>query len=129
MDGQRTAKVYARERQVIEQFDQINEEAVSAYSRAEYAGTLVFSSVNFISNLSLALVSVFGALLYLNGSVSLKNISAFVQYSRRFSGPINRQPASWANCSPPSRRQSRCSVCWTPSLSRRMRQTPGRFAR
>ena len=89
MDGQRTTKVYARERQVIEQFDHINDEAVSAYSRAEYAGTLVFSSVNFINNLSLALVSVFGALLYLNGSVSLGNISAFVQYSRRFSGPIN----------------------------------------
>jgi len=89
MDGQRTTKAYAREEQVIGRFDQINQEAVAAYSRAEYAGTLVFSSVNFINNVSLALVSVFGGLLYLGGSVGLGDISAFVQYSRKFSGPIN----------------------------------------
>ena len=35
------------------------------------------------------MVSVFGALLYLAGSISLGNISSFVLYSRRFSGPIN----------------------------------------
>lgn len=89
MDGQRTTKAYARERQVIARFDAINDEAVAAYSKAEYAGTLVFSSVNFINNVSLALVSVFGALLYLGGHVGLGDISAFVQYSRKFSGPIN----------------------------------------
>ena len=89
MDGQRTTKAYAREEQVIALFDRSNEEAVDAYAKAEYAGTLVFSSVNFINNLSLALVSVFGALLYLGGSAGLGDISAFVQYSRKFSGPIN----------------------------------------
>ena len=89
MDGQRTTRAYAREEQVIARFDAGNQEAVAAYSKAEYAGTLVFSSVNFINNLSLALVSVFGALLYLGGSVGLGDISAFVQYSRKFSGPIN----------------------------------------
>ena len=89
MDGQRTTKAYAREEQVIAQFDGINEDAVAAYAKAEYAGTLVFSSVNFINNVSLALVSVFGSLLYLGGSVGLGDISAFVQYSRKFSGPIN----------------------------------------
>ena len=46
-------------------------------------------SVNFMNNLSLALISVFGALLYLNGRIGLGDISSFVQYSRKFSGPIN----------------------------------------
>jgi ATP-binding cassette subfamily B protein len=32
---------------------------------------------------------VFGSLLYLRGSISIGNISTFVQYSRKFSGPIN----------------------------------------
>jgi len=89
MDGQRTTKAYAREEEVISNFDRANDAAVSAYARAEYAGTLVFSSVNFINNVSLALVSVFGGLLYLAGGVGLGDISAFVQYSRKFSGPIN----------------------------------------
>jgi ATP-binding cassette subfamily B protein len=45
--------------------------------------------VNFINNLSLSLITVFGAILYLFGRMSLGNISSFVQYSRKFSGPIN----------------------------------------
>ena len=49
-------------------------------------------SVNFINNLSLALISVFGAMLYLYGgrfALTLGALSSFVLYSRKFSGPIN----------------------------------------
>jgi ATP-binding cassette subfamily B protein len=49
--------------------------------------------VGFINNISLALISVFGALLFLRGHVGLGDISSFVQYSRRFSGPINELAA------------------------------------
>lgn len=87
--GQKTTKAYGQEQQVIDRFDQKNKEAVSAYNKAEYYGTLTGPSVNFINNLSLVFVSVFGALMYLNGSIGLGNISSFVQYSRKFSGPIN----------------------------------------
>lgn len=45
--------------------------------------------MNFINNISLALTSVFGALLYLADAISLGNLSSFVLYSRKFSGPIN----------------------------------------
>ena len=45
--------------------------------------------VNFVNNLSLSLISVFGAVLYLFGQMSIGNISSFVLYSRKFSGPIN----------------------------------------
>ena len=87
--GQKTTKAYGQEQQVIDRFDRKNKEAVSAYNKAEYYGTLTGPSVNFINNLSLVFVSVFGALMYLNGSIGLGNISSFVQYSRKFSGPIN----------------------------------------
>ncbi|MDD2428991.1 MAG: ABC transporter ATP-binding protein [Eubacteriales bacterium] len=89
MDGQKTTKAYGREKEVLAAFDEQNEQAVSAYTRAEYMGTLVGASVNFINNVSLALVSVLGGLLYLSGGVGLGDISSFVQYSRKFSGPIN----------------------------------------
>ena len=46
-------------------------------------------SVNFINNLSLSLISVLGAVLYLFQSISLGDLSSFVLYSRKFSGPIN----------------------------------------
>ena len=89
MAGQMTTKAYGREDQVIGQFNRINREAVDAYTTSEYYGTLSGPSVNFINNISLALISVFGSLLYLAGRVGLGDISSFIQYSRKFSGPIN----------------------------------------
>lgn len=87
--GQKTLKVYGREDYTIAQFDRKNKSAVDAYYRAEYYGSIVGPCVNFVNNLSLSLISVFGALLYLAGSMSIGNISSFVLYSRKFSGPIN----------------------------------------
>ena len=89
VSGQRTLKAYCQEENTISRFEEKNEEAMQAYYRAEYYGSIVGPMVNFINNLSLSLISVFGAILYLFGSMSMGNISSFVLYSRKFSGPIN----------------------------------------
>ncbi|MDE7029999.1 MAG: ABC transporter ATP-binding protein/permease [Lachnospiraceae bacterium] len=89
ISGQRTLKAYHQEENTIGKFDGRNEEAVEAYYRAEYYGSVVGPAVNFINNLSLALVSMFGALLFLAGQMSIGSISSFILYSRKFSGPIN----------------------------------------
>lgn len=89
VSGQKSIKAYAAEGEVINRFDKINRETVDAYYNAEYYGSMTGPTVNFINNLSLALITVYGAILYLRGSLSLGNISSFVQYSRKFSGPIN----------------------------------------
>lgn len=89
ISGHKTLKAYAREDSTIETFGQRNHQAVDAYYRAEYYGSIVGPCVNFVNNLSLSLISVFGALLYLAGSMSIGDISSFVLYSRKFSGPIN----------------------------------------
>lgn len=87
--GQKTLKAYGREEFTQQRFDTKNKEAVDAYYRAEYYGSVVGPCVNFINNLSLSLISVFGALLYLAGYMKVGDISSFVLYSRKFSGPIN----------------------------------------
>lgn len=87
--GQRTLKAYGREDYTIDRCDVKNKAAVDAYYRAEYYGSIVGPTVNFVNNLSLSLISVFGALLYLAGSMTIGDISSFVLYSRKFSGPIN----------------------------------------
>lgn len=89
ISGQKTLKAYAREEYTLDQFSAINEDAVEAYYKAEYFGSMTGPTVNFVNNLSLSLISVFGALLYLAGQMSMGNISSFVLYSRKFSGPIN----------------------------------------
>lgn len=89
ISGQKTLKAYYQEENTIRKFDGKNEEAVEAYYRAEYYGSVVGPTVNFINNLSLTLVSVFGALLFLADQMSIGSISSFILYSRKFSGPIN----------------------------------------
>ena len=89
LNGQKTTRAYGREEQVVGAFDEKNKEAVDANTKAEYYGTLAGPSVNFMNNTSLALISVVGSLLYLQGGIGLGDISSFVQYSRKFSGPIN----------------------------------------
>ncbi len=87
--GQKTTKAYHREKIMIDRFDVKNKEAVDAYFQADYYASVTGPSMNFINNLSLALISIFGAILYMGGSLSLGSISSFVLYSRKFSGPIN----------------------------------------
>lgn len=87
--GQKTIKAYHRERLFTDRFDEKNADAVNANYNADCFASMTGPSVNFINNLSLALISIFGALLYMAGGITLGNISSFVLYSRKFSGPIN----------------------------------------
>ncbi len=89
LSGQKTIRAYGREAAVLEKFDEKNRAAVEAYTVAEANGTVTGPSVNFITNVSMTLVCVFGSLLFLKGQVGLGDLSSFVQYSRKFSGPIN----------------------------------------
>lgn len=87
--GQRTIQSYVQEEAVLHRFDQINEEATTASYQSGYYSTSVGPSVNFVSNLSVALVGVFGGILYFFSQITLGNLTSFTLYSRRFSGPIN----------------------------------------
>ena len=87
--GQKSLKAYHQEVNTIGKFQAKNEEAVDAYYRADYMGSMVGPSVNLVNNISLALVTIFGAIRFIFGQMTLGNISSFVLYSRKFSGPIN----------------------------------------
>lgn len=89
VSGLRTIKAYRRENAMIGRFDKVNTDAVNAYYDADYYGSTVGPSVNFINNLSLVLVSAGGAVFYLLNMLTLGGVSSFVLYSRKFSGPIN----------------------------------------
>ncbi len=87
--GLRTIRAYGREQAFSDRFGEKNDEAVDAFYAADRFACLNGPTVNLINNLSLALISVFGVLLFMSGRVTLGNISSFVLYSRKFSGPIN----------------------------------------
>lgn len=89
MSGQKTAKAYNMEEVFVDRFKEKNYEAVEANYRADRFSSMTNPVVNFINNFSLALISALGGILYMRGVVTIGNISSFVLYSRRFSGPIN----------------------------------------
>lgn len=87
--GQKSIMAYAYEKKVAENFDKVNHEAADAFYDAAYWGMSMGPSVGFINNLGLALTAMFGSVLYMLEKITLGNISSFVLYSRKFSGPIN----------------------------------------
>ncbi|MCD8052433.1 MAG: ABC transporter ATP-binding protein/permease [Clostridiales bacterium] len=87
--GQKTIQAYAYEEQVRDNFAGVNADAADAYYQADYYGTTIGPTMGSINNLSLSLIAMLGAVLYMTGGVSLGQISSFVLYSRKFSGPIN----------------------------------------
>ena len=85
---QRAIRTYGVEAADLRQFEAYNDGASRAYYEADRASAALGPSVNFINNVSLAAISMFGALMYLNGALTLGSLSSFVLYSRKFSGPI-----------------------------------------
>ena len=100
LSGAKTIGAYHQSEGVTKRFDERNKQAVDAYYDAEYYGAIIGPSVNFINNLSISLVMIFGGILYLlsqNGTaaagsmfyITIGGVTQFVMYSRKFAGPIN----------------------------------------
>ena len=89
LSGLNTIRAYGREGEICAKFDEKNTEAADAYYAADYYGSLIGPSVNFVNNLGTVLISTAGSFFYLYGMISIGNISSFLLYARRFSGPIN----------------------------------------
>ncbi len=89
VSGLKTIRAYHQEDEFNDRFRTHNDNAVNANWKADHTAAITGPTVNLINNLSLAAVSIFGALLYMAGGITLGNVSSFVLYSRKFSGPIN----------------------------------------
>ena len=100
LTGSRTISAYGTQKVISNRFNKINDEAMDAFYNAEYSAALLFPTINLINNISLALVAVIGGILYMfsqNGTflassaffITLGGVAQFVQYSRKFAGPIN----------------------------------------
>ena len=87
--GEKTIQAYAYEDQVCENFAKVNGEAAEAYYKADSRGVAIGPSMGMINNMSLGLIATLGSFLFMGGRVTLGQISSFILYSRKFSGPIN----------------------------------------
>ncbi|MEU4242223.1 ABC transporter ATP-binding protein [Actinoplanes sp. NPDC026619] len=94
--GHSLVKVFGRQDEAQETFDQHNEKLFASSFRAQFISGLIQPAMMFIGNLNYVLVAVVGGLRVASGSLSLGDVQAFIQYSRQFSQPLT-QVASMAN--------------------------------
>jgi len=94
--GHELAKVFGRQREVEEVFAAENEELYKASFGAQFVSGLIMPTMMFIGNLNYVVIAVLGGLRVANGSMSLGDVQAFIQYSRQFTQPLT-QVASMVN--------------------------------
>ena len=100
LSGLRTIQAYAREDEISGRFNLRNKDSMDAYYDADYHGGIMGPTVGFINNLSISLIMILGGILYMYSQsgitpegtmffITLGGVAQFVQYSRKFAGPIN----------------------------------------
>ncbi len=94
--GHSLVKVFGRQREVQAVFDAENEELFRASFRAQFLSHLIMPIMMFIGNLNYVVIAVLGGLRVASGTMSLGDVQAFIQYSRRFTQPVT-QVASMIN--------------------------------
>src|SRR4051794_10932302 len=94
--GHALVKVFGRQEEVEATFAEENDQLYEASFGAQFVSGLIMPTMMFIGNLNYVVIAVLGALKVANGSISLGDVQAFIQYSRQFTQPLT-QVASMTN--------------------------------
>jgi ATP-binding cassette subfamily B protein len=94
--GHALVKVFGRQADVERSFAQENDALFEASFGAQFISGLIMPTMMFIGNLNYVVIAVIGGLRVANGSMSLGDVQAFIQYSRQFTQPLT-QVASMMN--------------------------------
>ncbi|HET7690136.1 MAG TPA: ABC transporter ATP-binding protein [Nocardioidaceae bacterium] len=94
--GHSLVKVFGRRHEVEQAFEEQNDELFQASFGAQFVSGLIMPVMMLIGNLQYVAIAVVGGLRVTNGSMSLGEVQAFIQYSRQFTQPLT-QVASMAN--------------------------------
>ncbi len=86
--AQKTVKVYGIEQFNEDRFVDISSRLKKSGAKAEFVSSTMMPLLNGINNLNFTLICAIGAVLALNGKISIGNISSFVLYSKKFAHPI-----------------------------------------
>ncbi len=94
--GHPIVKSFGHQEDAIRKFDEENQRVFEASFKAQFISGIIQPTMNFVSNLNYVAIGVLGGIQVANGSMSLGDVQAFIQYSRSFTMPIT-QTASIAN--------------------------------
>lgn len=94
--GHKIVKAFGHESKAIAKFDVLNNNLYDAGWKAQYVSGIIMPLMRFVGNIGYIMVSVVGGIMTIQGSISLGDVQAFIQYSSQFTQPIT-QLANIAN--------------------------------
>ncbi|WP_204122717.1 ABC transporter ATP-binding protein [Lacticaseibacillus mingshuiensis] len=94
--GQVIIKSFNREDVVMANFEKENQQFYNAAWKAQFVSGIIMPLMTFLNNIGYVFVAIIGGISVSNGSVSIGDVQAFLQYTQQFSQPIS-QLANLAN--------------------------------
>ena len=83
-------KAFNGEKQSIQKFDEYNNTLYGTAWKSQFLTGLLFPIMGFVGNLGYVGVSILGGYLVVNGSITVGDVQAFIQYVRSFTQPIGQ---------------------------------------
>ena len=98
----KTVVAYGKEKQAIEDFSGTSEEFKDCSIRARVWGSIMGPCMNFLGNFQYVLIAAFGGFFVLNPvpfmrRMSVGNIQSMLQYSKKFTRPVNEIANQYAS--------------------------------
>jgi ATP-binding cassette subfamily B protein len=88
--GHLVMKAFNGEEDSIAKFDQFNNMLYTTAWKSQFLSSLMMPVMGFISNVGYVGIAILGGWLAVNGSVTVGDIQAFIQYVRSFTQPITQ---------------------------------------
>ncbi len=88
--GHVVMKAFNGEAKSVEQFDEINGTLFDSAWKSQFLTGLLFPIMNFVGNLGYVGICILGGYLAVNGTITIGDIQAFIQYVRSFTQPISQ---------------------------------------
>src|SRR6516164_2802999 len=86
--GHMIVKAFGREAESITEFDRMNDKYYHAGWRAQFVSGTIMPLMRSIGNVGYVFVAVIGGIMVTQGTISIGDVQAFIQYSQQFTQPI-----------------------------------------
>ena len=88
LSGQRIVQLFGREKQTLKEYKALNYAYLRAYHRANWFDASLYAIMDGVAGLCVALLIWYGSQRYLEGSVTIGLLFAFIQYIQRLFIPV-----------------------------------------
>ncbi|MCR5108552.1 MAG: ABC transporter ATP-binding protein/permease [Lachnospiraceae bacterium] len=85
----RVVKAYSHEDEILSKYKTVNDELQGASLRAVFYSSITNPATRFVNSLIYAAVTLFGAMVVINGGMSIGTLVCFLSYATQYTKPFN----------------------------------------